>query len=260
MSQSVATSRLVSSGFSVDPTVDQQFSESAIAGTIITTRPGARSHLLGGDRVTLVISKGPERYVVPQTAGTTFDQAQQALTAAPVQVVRSDAADDKVPAGQVIRTDPPAGTRVRRSQPITVFVSTGPPVVTVPDVTNKSRSDAGQILQKAGFTASFTDDYSDTVPTGAVISESPQANSRVQKFSVINVVLSKGPSSVTIPDIQGGADPGEAKAALESLGLKVNIVKKDKGFFDFSGYVVDRVDPAPGIQVRRGSSVVLRLK
>jgi beta-lactam-binding protein with PASTA domain len=138
-------------------------------------------------------------------------------------------------------------------------VSSGPPVVAVPDVSGKKKDDAVQALTKAGFTATFSQAFSDTVAEGLVISTTPPAGGSAVKFSSIGVVLSKGPESVTIPNITEGADPAEAKAALENLGLVVTIIKQDKGLFDFSGYRVLSVDPGPGSVVRKGSPVVLTL-
>jgi beta-lactam-binding protein with PASTA domain/predicted Ser/Thr protein kinase len=262
LAQSAATQQLVADGFSVDPNVSQEFSESVGSGQIIRTDPTATSHVIKGSSIALVVSRGPERFVLPTVTNKSFAAAQAALAVVPgAQLVRSDAADStgKIAAGNVIRTDPAAGAKVRRGQVITIIVSSGPPVVAVPDVSGKKKDDAVQALTKAGFTATFSQAFSDTVAEGLVISTTPPAGGSAVKFSSIGVVLSKGPESVTIPNITEGADPAEAKAALENLGLVVTIIKQDKGLFDFSGYRVLSVDPGPGSVVRKGSPVVLTL-
>jgi serine/threonine-protein kinase len=262
MSQSLATRQLVADGFSVDPVTPQEYSESVPPGDIIRTNPAADKHLIKGKMVSLIVSRGQERFTVPDVAGRPYASARQSFKALPVQVVSSDASDatGKIAAGNVIRTNPTAGQKVRRGQLITVFVSTGPPVIAVPDVRDRSKDDATKILNDAGFTPDYAEDYSDTVPEGRVIRQSPDAGGTAVKFSRITLTLSKGPAIVTIPDISQGDDPAEAKSALEKLGLVVSIQKKRKSIFDFSGYVVESVDPGPGTSVRRGSTVVLRLK
>jgi serine/threonine-protein kinase len=259
MSQSAATKRLVDAGFTVNPTVARQYSENA-AGTVLATDPGAGSHVLNGKVITLIVSRGADRFTVPAVSGT-FQQAQRALQSIPeVRVVQSLIADEtgKTPAGQVLRTDPPAASTVPHGQVVTVFVSTGPPVLDVPDVKNRDKNDADSALTKAGFKTAFTEDFSDTVPEGKVISQSPDGGTAV-KFSTVNMVVSKG-KGVAIPPIPSGSDAAAAKASLEDLGFDVKINKKPKGIFDFSGYTVDRVDPPSGTVIREGSKVALFLR
>jgi serine/threonine protein kinase/beta-lactam-binding protein with PASTA domain len=253
-SQSLATKRLVDGGFKVESVVEQRFSETAVTGTVITTDPGPGSHLLSGKSVKLVVSKGAERYKVPTATGS-FDQASQALKAIPVQIARKDVTDDtgKVPAGQVMRTDPPAGTTVKRDQTVTVYVSTGPPSVDVPDVKNRKKDKANDLLTNAGFKVAFTEDFSETVDEGLVISQTPDSGGTAAKFSTVNVVVSKGKPLVTLPDIPNGTDADAARATLEQLGLKVKFNKQFGGFLN----KVVAMDPKAGSQVRKGDEVLL---
>jgi len=254
LSQAAATKQLTNGGFSVNPSVRKQFSETVGAGTVLGTDPSAGSHLLSGKSVTLIVSKGQERYKVPPVSGT-FDQARQTLQAIPeVQVSQQAKADDsgRIASGQVMGTDPAAGVSVKRGQAIVVFVSSGPPSVNVPDVTGKKKDEAESKLTDAGFKVSFSEDYSDTVPEGRVISQNPGSGSAV-KFSTVSVVVSKGPPLVTIPEIANGTNADDAKAQLEGLGLKVKI---DKQFGGFLNQVV-AMDPKAGQQVPKGSEVKL---
>jgi len=261
--EAAATQLLRRDGFTVNGQVDQAFSETVAAGTVLGTHPGAGSHLLGGKRVQLVISKGPERFTVPSVAGQSYAAAKAAFGSMPVQLDRQDAADGtgKVASGDVIRTDPPAGAKVKRDQVIKVYVSTGPPILSVPDVTNQTQADATATLTQAGFKVdASSSDYSDKVPAGSVIVQDPAGKASVPKFSTIKLVISKGPPTVTIPDITQGSDADQAVSALKALGLDVHVVKKHKGLFDFSSYVVDSVSPGPGTVVPKGSSVTLVVK
>jgi serine/threonine-protein kinase len=258
MSRSAATSKLVSGGFSVNPAVEQSFEENTAtfpAGTVVTTVPGPHAHVLKGKSVQLVISKGQERYVVPAVVGKTYAQAQAALAAMPVQLQRNDAADGtgRVPAGSVIRIDPAPGTKVKRDQTINLYVSTGPPILNVPDVRNKPQDQASNALTKAGFKVNQLQDYSDTVPQGSVISQSPDAGSSQPKFTTVTIVVSKGPSLVTIPQISNGTDADQAKATLEGLGLQVKINRQFGGLLN----KVVAMDPKAGTQVPKGTKVTL---
>jgi beta-lactam-binding protein with PASTA domain/predicted Ser/Thr protein kinase len=260
--QSGAVQQLRNDGFTVDPAVQQAYSETVPSGAVVGTHPDAGSHLLGGKPVQLVVSKGKERYSVPAVVGKTYGQATQAFSGQPVQLKRSDIADDtgKIPAGTVIRTNPVAATQVKRAATITIYVSSGPPMVGMPNVAGQTQSDASSTLSQASFTVTVSQAFSDKVPSGSVISQSPAGNASVRKFSTVNLVVSKGPPTVTIPDIPKGSDPGDAAQALQALGLQVQIVRKNKGLFDFSGYKVDSLNPPAGTVVQRGSTVTMTVK
>ncbi len=260
--QSGAVQELRNDGFTVDPAFQQAYSETVPSGSVIGTHPDVGSHLLGGKSVQLVVSRGKERYAVPAVVGKSYDQATQAFAGQPVQLKRSDLADDtgKIPAGTVIRTDPAAATQVKRDAIITIYVSSGPPMVGVPNVTGQSQADASSTLSQASFTVTVAQAFSDKVPAGSVISQNPTGSALVRKFSAVRLVVSKGPPTVTIPDIPKGSDPGDAAQALQSLGLQVQVVRKDKGLFDFSGYKVDNLNPPAGTVVQRGSTVTMTVR
>jgi serine/threonine-protein kinase len=253
--QSLAVQELRSDGFTVNPVVDTAYSETAPSGIVVGTHPDAGTHLLGGKSVQLVISKGAERFTVPSVAGRGYDQAQQAFAALPVRLNRQDAADGtgKIPAGSVIRTDPAAGSKVRRDATVTVYVSTGPPIVQVPKVTGQPQGTATGTLTAAQFTVKTSQDYSTTVPAGSVISQDPPAGASVPKFSTVNLVISQGPPLVTLPQISNGTSLAVARAMLENLHLKVKVKRVFGGFLD----TVVGMDPKAGSQVPVGSQVTL---
>jgi beta-lactam-binding protein with PASTA domain len=254
-SRETAVQELRSAGFTVDSAIDQAYSETGAAGTVLGSRPDAGSHLLSGHSVRLVISRGAERFVVPQVAGRDYAAAEQAFAAIPVRLVRSNTADPTgtIPPGQVIRTVPGPNAKVKRDSAVTVYVSTGPPIIAVPDVVGKVQDEASSALSKAGFKVDATQDYSDTVPAGAVIRQDPAAKSPVAKFSTVNLVISRGPPVVTLPQIRNGTPLILAEHRLEGLGLKVRVKRAFGGFLD----TVVGMDPGAGTQVRLGSEVVL---
>ena len=256
-SQSAAVNLLREDGFTVSSVLEQAFSESVPAGRVLRSDPGAGAHLLGGKPVQLVLSKGPERFTVPTVAGQPYATAQRAFGDIPVRLDRKDVADGsgKVAAGSVIRTDPAADARVKRNQVIIVFVSTGPPIVSVPGVTGRSQDDATNVLQQAAFKVDVGQDFSSSVPAGTVISQDPVSGAHVPKFSSVHLVVSKGPPLVTLPQIPNGTSAGDARHTLEGLGLKVKIKKVFGGFLN----KVVGMDPGAGKQVPIGSQVTLTI-
>ncbi|MCW2524050.1 MAG: spk [Frankiales bacterium] len=263
MAASAASTQLKADGFKLAATSPREFSETVADGQVIKTNPGAHDRVLKGKTIQLVVSKGKERFTIPDVIGQPSAQARAALAALPITPVTVLDFDPtgKYPLDRVISTNPAAGALVKRGSTLTEHISKGPPPVAVPNVINQPRATANQTLSQAGFTPVFADAFSDTVTVGDVISTNPPAASALTKFSKINVTLSKGPEMVTIPtDIKKGDNPDDAKAELEALGLQVDPKQKDRSIFDFSAYKVDSMVPAQGTSVKVGSTVILYVK
>ena len=254
--QSAAVSELRHAGYEVSSTVRRAFSEVVPSGRVVGTDPTSGSRVKKGKTVTLVLSKGKERFTLPSVRGKSEAQARQQLSALPIKVApaASQQPDDTVPAGAVIGTNPPADSKVKRDQVVTILVSTGPPIVKIPAIAaGTPLADAEQKLKDAGFKTTTTEDFSNDIDKGDVISISPTGEAR--KFSTITITVSKGPKQVTIPEIAQLTPVEDATRTLEGLGLKVRI---EKAFGGHSGLVVG-VDPPAGTTVDVGSTVTLSI-
>ena len=84
--QSTAINELRHAGYEVSAKTGGQFSETVQAGSVISTDPGIGSRLPHGRTITLVLSKGKERFTIPSVTDKTLAQARAALAAIPVQV------------------------------------------------------------------------------------------------------------------------------------------------------------------------------
>ncbi len=154
-----------------DPT--RQFDENVPKDFVISLAEGTPPQIPRGDTLTLVVSDGPQPRAVPDVGqGGTFEAAAAALAAVQLQAVQVPTFHDTIPAGQVIGTDPPAGTEVPRDSPVNVLVSQGPELIPIPDVTGKSVSEATQILSNAGFVV----DQVQGNPTQPVLITDPPPN------------------------------------------------------------------------------------
>jgi serine/threonine-protein kinase len=156
-----------------------------------------------------------------------------------------------VASGKVIRTDPPAGAKLKPGTTVKVFVSKGPEPIAVPDLTGKTQQDATSILTGLGFKVAATSVFSDTVPQGTVISNSPNSGT-APKGSTVTLTVSKGPDVVPVPDVTN-KKPDEATKILKAAGFKVD--RQDAPFGP--GHRVYATDPGPGTKVKRGSTVTI---
>jgi serine/threonine-protein kinase len=126
------------------------------AGLVISSQP-AGGTLLPGQTVDLLISTGKPTVVVPALPGpngASFAAAHATLAAANLTAIERDDYSDTVPRGQVIGTDPPGGTTVTVGSKVTVIVSKGPHLVSVPYVAQESVGAASQALASYGFQVS----------------------------------------------------------------------------------------------------------
>ncbi len=183
-----ANQKLTQALFRVNPIA--QSSNTVANGRVIGTNPKAGLPAAQGSAVQLVVSSGPPVTTIPTLVNQDPATAGSELGSMGLKVNPAQESSLTVPAGEVTRTNPPAGTSVAIGTTVTLFVSTGPPQVNVPDVTGDTRSQAQAALQAAGFTATFsTAAVSDPAQNGLAQSESPAAGSSQTQGSTVNVVI-----------------------------------------------------------------------
>ncbi len=250
-----ATLELQSQGFKVvvDP---PQSDEDVVKGNAIATVPGSGARRVHGTVVHLRVSAGPTFYSIPAVHGASQAVAHTALSALGthgVTVTYRQAADDTIGQGRVIRTQPGAGTKIRRGAVVTVYVSSGLPIVTLPDVSDRTVDDATTALTDLNFTVNRTDVFSDDVAANVVISQSPAGSTQQRKFTAVTLTVSRGPDLVTVPSVPRGNPLSDTEGKIDAAGLKWRIKPILGGF---SGLVIE-VRPSGGTRVHRGSTVTL---
>ncbi len=169
----------------VPGTVVEEVSEDVPKGTVLTVRVGQTRDVARAPEQTvvdLIVSSGPAPRTVPTVAGKTEAEATAAILAVQLKGVSQQVFSD-LPVGAVVSTSPPAGTAVERDSTVTISVSKGPDLVTVPDVTGQKAAAAIDALEKAGLnvTAQFGP------PNGKVLNTSPTAGTKVKRGTNITI-------------------------------------------------------------------------
>jgi len=137
-----------------------------------------------GSTILVATSKGPQPIAVPSVSSdTSYAQAQATLQAAGLAAAEAQGPNPTVPAGQVINTSPIAGTAVAPGSTVTVNVSTGPPMVNIPNVTTDSVAAATSALQNAGLAVGQV--YGPA--NGTVFTSTPLAGQSVVEGSTVNL-------------------------------------------------------------------------
>ncbi len=252
-SSEAAIDMLQDAGLDPKPVVEQ-FSETVPAGTVISTDPAAGREAIRGTDVQVVVSKGPERYVVAaEFLGRPADEVEAELQeTVPVQVTRSDIYDDDVAPGLVTGFDPAPGTQLTRDQVVTILVSKGHAPVAVPDVTGQTPEQATSNLEALGFTVERGEDgRSSAVDSGEVMAVDPAPGREAPFQGTVRIQVSAGVPLVEVPDVVG-MNEAEATAALKAVGLKVESTR-------FFGDRVFRQSVSPGETVEQGSKITILL-
>lgn len=197
---------------------------------------------------------------VPELAGVPEGEARNLLAVFKWSIVIRAERSDDVDLGEVIRTEPPAGSTLEEGAELTLVVSEGATLAVLPDVVGISREDAVAALTAEGLQPVETTIDSDTVPIGVVVSwlvtEQPdlEAGSEVLKGTQVQIVVSSGPSLRSVPALIGLSE----EAALALLAETQFIGQRGDDVRDASaapGTVVTQA-PVAGEQLMRGSTIV----
>ncbi|MDN5716685.1 MAG: Stk1 family PASTA domain-containing Ser/Thr kinase [Janibacter sp.] len=204
-------------------TEQRAFDETVPEGDAITSNPPIGTQLSKGSDVTVVFSKGPERYEVPALDGRTTAQATADLKAEHLTVgTTSQAWHAEVPTGQVVSSTPAAGTSLKRDATVNLVISKGPEPVAVPSVIGKPSADATTAIEAADLEVAEADEvYSTSVAKGAVVSQSPTSGTLLPGETV-TITVSKGPEMVAVPDVNGLSRAAATKK-LQDAGFKVSV-------------------------------------
>ncbi|HZQ27523.1 MAG TPA: PASTA domain-containing protein [Acidimicrobiales bacterium] len=225
------------------------FNEAAAKDTVLTQHPPPGQPLKEHKAIDVTVSNGPAPRPVPDLGGKTEAQARQLLADAGFGVTVNQATSETVAKGTVIDWTP-KGTQ-EKGTGVAVTVSSGPPLVQVPDVSGQTYDAAAQALTSQGFKVQRKDDFSDTVDKGKVISTTPSGGSQATKGTTVVIDVSKGPDIVNVPDVRG-MTVDQAVATIRGAGLTVGTVYGPPN----ARRVIDS-SPTAGSPVRRGSAVDL---
>ena len=208
--------------------------------------------------ITVDICGDGEEATVPDVTEYTQSRAESALKELGFSVDVKEEYDDKVEAGKVISTSPKAGSKVDRSSVITITVSKGPAEeneTTVPKIEGLSEAAAKTELTNAGLkTGSVTQQYSDSVEEGYVISQHIRQGTKVEKDTAVNFVVSRGSEDVYIGNAEkNGSDEASVTKYLQDRGLKVSRSEQYHATVP-KGNVIS-YSPGNGSTVKPGSTV-----
>src|SRR5690606_5446229 len=127
---------------------------------------------------------------VPDVVGAQYDSGEKVLVSKGLIPTRIDEANAEVPEGEIIRTDPPATTRVGEGQVIRVFVSQGKATAKVPKLENLSTEAAIEAIEAAGLSfAASNEENHQSIPAGTVIRSEPEAGTTLREGDPVTLYV-----------------------------------------------------------------------
>lgn len=175
---------------------ESQSSDKYEKGKIISQSVDKGDMVKKNTTVTVIISSGTGEVTVPDVGGLDETSAINKLKDEGFKYSRDYQNSDTVASGNVISQSPAAGSSAKKGETIAIIVSQGKAAVSVPDVVNTSEAEAKNTLSSAGLTVtSVSNEYSDTIAAGNVISQSIAAGKYVDAGTNISLVISNGPKT-----------------------------------------------------------------
>jgi eukaryotic-like serine/threonine-protein kinase len=221
--------------------------------TVTEQDPLAAAKADEGSTVTLTVSQGLS-VKIPPVRNKPAAQAQKDLEKADLQVATEKQASKDVAAGKAITTDPPPGTEVECKASVTLIVSRGRNLITLPSVLGVSQEVARAQLEDLGLIVNVDTTDSDE-PQGTVIDQDPPGNTQVARGDRVTIVASNGAGTVIVPSVIG--QPKDTAAdILRSRGLSVQVVEQDTENESDDKKVLDQA-PTSGTRARRGDLVTI---
>ncbi|NUS49553.1 MAG: Stk1 family PASTA domain-containing Ser/Thr kinase [Nocardioidaceae bacterium] len=254
MTRAAAEEKVHAAGLGFEVT-GSSYSETVPVGYVVSTDPGGGDRILRDGTVEALVSKGPERHDVPAVRGMTLDQAQDALQRS--RLVYGHATyrfDARVAKGVVLASSPKAGTALKRGAAVDLVVSRGPRPIEIRDFTGKDADVAQGWFDKRGFEVDRSEENSDTVAAGRVISQTPHDGNGF-KGDTVRLVVSKGPVLVEVPKVVGMGTQ-DAVSTLQGAGFQVDTQQAD--LYVGLQYVV-RQSPGAGEKAPRGSTITIQI-
>ena len=165
---------------------------------------------------------------IPNIVGLPENEAVLELEQLGFTVVLTTEPSPDVAEGLVIRTSPNVGSEIREGATVTLTISSGREVVTIPDVTGLTLAEATQEIEGAGLVLdqSIREENSDDYPAGTIIQQNPRPGGETSVGASITLTVSTGPSLVRVPVITG-MQWSQAESNITSLGLVPDIYYVD---------------------------------
>ncbi len=227
-----------------------------LENTVFNQEPSAGTKVEPAETVRLWVSRGTGPMKLLDVKGDQIVDAVRDLESMGLKVETVGQEHPVVPAGQVVDQSPDPGTEITSSARVILFVSTGPALEEVPDLSNRPVLDAMNIVSRLGWQTSTFEEKSRTVPEGQVVRTEPPARSEMAPGGTVVIVVSSGLPLVPVPAVEGMRE-ADAVTALTDVDLVVNVLSESlPAYSPNDGRVISQSPPPEG-EVDLGTQVTI---
>ena len=220
MERNEALEELKAAGF-VAGEETEEYSEQVEADHVIRTIPEAGKMRDRETAVQLFVSMGKEVAEMDDFVGSTLEEAEEALEEKKFASVESSEEFSEQPVGTILNQEPAAGEEVIISETDVEFiVSKGQDMRNIEDLRGFTEENLNEYARSSGFNIRIiSEQASDEVEAGKVISQTPAAGEQLVAGSTIEVTLSAGepeqPLKTYIHTVEIPYEPAESAAEGE---------------------------------------------
>ena len=168
-------------------------------GQIVSQTPDVGSAVEAHTTIEVIVSSGQGEAAISSVVGMDETTAYNTLSNAGFVPVKEYAYDNTVEQGIVISQSPDGGALGKEGDSVKIVISRGSESaagttgISVPKITGQTEEAARAALTAAGLTAgNVTSAYSDTVPEGQIISQSPAEGSAAEEGAAVDFIISSG--------------------------------------------------------------------
>lgn len=249
-----AISKLKEAGLA-DPIIETRSDENVAEGKVIDTSVKAGEKVSEDTQIKIIVSSGPAAFDMPNVIDQSKEAAEKALNSKGLVVSVTYEKNDNTAEGKVFKQSIKAGTKVKKGDKVTLTVSSGKPIIKVPNVIGKAKAQAKSSLESSGFEVKILENYDSAVAAGNVINQSPAGGSSQIKGSTVVIYVSKGKPIYQVPSVTGKTEAA-AKGALSNFTVEV----KYGGYSSSVPYgSVLSQSPAANTSLTEGSKVTITL-
>lgn len=205
---------------------------------------------------TVATTEDPNKMEVPDFSELTWEQIEMKY---PKLNIKPDYQySDSVPEGGFIAQEPSAGTKIDKSDKITVTVSSGSKLVEIDDYTGRNIDDARTLLEKQGLKCEVVSVDSEDVTRNCIVKTVPAAREMVEKGTTVTCYVSLGApeQEIKVPDMVGKSIE-QATALAEENGIGLSIGYDNNSDKEPGTVISQSIDPETVVEPNTRVEVVL---
>lgn len=194
----------------IDVKTSEEMSDEVEEGYVIRQLPTAGQVIKTGDSIRLFISSGPNKFALDNYVGSEANEAKAELETQGITVSVTSEPSETVPVGVVVRQTPAAATEMKKGDKVTLYVSTGPDKMTVPNLVGLKLDSAKDALTNNNLKLGEVKEITSGLEKGFVVKQSVLADTKVDRNTVVDVFVSRGADTVEVVDTNANVQTGNS--------------------------------------------------